>query len=46
MGGPAATIEFLPGYRSTIANSPGSLEPKIVRDLSWSGSACASSRST
>jgi phytoene dehydrogenase-like protein len=33
MGGPAATIEFLPGYRSTIANSPGSLEPKIVRDL-------------
>ena len=29
----AATIEFLPGYRSTIANSPGSLEPKIVRDL-------------
>ncbi|BBK40938.1 oxidoreductase [Allostella vacuolata] len=33
LGGPAATIEFLPGYRSTIANSPGSLEPKIVRDL-------------
>ncbi|BBK30767.1 phytoene dehydrogenase-like protein [Stella humosa] len=33
MGGPAATIEFMPGYRSTIANSPGSLEPKIVRDL-------------
>ncbi|MGE0714784.1 MAG: phytoene desaturase family protein [Alphaproteobacteria bacterium] len=33
LGGPAATVEFMPGYRSTIANSPGSLEPKIVRDL-------------
>ena len=33
LGGPAATIEFMPGYRTTIANSPGSLEPKIVRDL-------------
>lgn len=32
-GGPLATIEFLPGYRTTIANSPGSLEPKIVADL-------------
>jgi phytoene dehydrogenase-like protein len=33
LGGPAATIEFMPGYRSTISNSPGSLEPKIVREL-------------
>jgi phytoene dehydrogenase-like protein len=32
-GGPLATIEFMPGYRTTIANSPGSLEPKIVADL-------------
>jgi phytoene dehydrogenase-like protein len=32
-GGPIATIEFMPGYRTTIANSPGSLEPKIVADL-------------
>src|SRR5258708_5971027 len=33
LGGPAATVEFMPGYFTTIANSPGSLEPKIVRDL-------------
>jgi phytoene dehydrogenase-like protein len=33
LGGPAATIEFMPGYFTTIANSPGSLEPKIVNDL-------------
>lgn len=33
LGGPAATIEFMPGYFSTISNSPGSLEPKIVREL-------------
>ena len=32
-GGPVATVEFMPGYRTTIANSPGSLEPMIVRDL-------------
>src|SRR4051794_23987944 len=32
-GGPAAKIEFLPGYFSTVSNSPGSLEPKIARDL-------------
>ncbi|HEY4251462.1 MAG TPA: NAD(P)/FAD-dependent oxidoreductase [Roseomonas sp.] len=32
-GGPVATVEFMPGYRCTIANSPGSLEPKIVQDL-------------
>ncbi len=33
LGGPVATLEFMPGYFSTISNSPGSLEPKIVRDL-------------
>lgn len=33
VGGPASTIEFFPGYRGAITNSPGSLEPKIVADL-------------
>jgi phytoene dehydrogenase-like protein len=33
LGGPAATLEFMPGYFTTIANSPGSLEPKVVSDL-------------
>src|SRR5439155_6470079 len=33
LGGPVATVEFMPGYFSTISNSPGSLEPKIVQDL-------------
>ncbi|MBW6401539.1 NAD(P)/FAD-dependent oxidoreductase [Roseomonas sp. HJA6] len=33
LGGPVATVEFMPGYRTAIANSPGSLEPLIVRDL-------------
>jgi phytoene dehydrogenase-like protein len=33
LGGPAATLEFMPGYFTTIANSPGSLEPKVVADL-------------
>ena len=33
LGGPAATLEFMPGYFTTVANSPGSLEPKIVADL-------------
>jgi phytoene dehydrogenase-like protein len=33
LGGPAATIEFMPGYSTTISNSPGSLEPKVVSDL-------------
>ncbi|SLN46388.1 Phytoene desaturase (neurosporene-forming) [Oceanibacterium hippocampi] len=33
LGGPVATVEFMPGYFSTISNSPGSLEPKIVEDL-------------
>jgi phytoene dehydrogenase-like protein len=33
VGGPAATVEYFPGYRSAITNSPGSLEPKIVTDM-------------
>lgn len=33
LGGPAAKREFLPGYFTTFSNSPGSLEPKIARDL-------------
>ena len=33
LGGPAAKVEFMPGYYSSISNSPGSLEPKIVQDL-------------
>jgi phytoene dehydrogenase-like protein len=33
LGGPVATVEFMPGYFSTISNSPGSLEPKIVEEL-------------
>ena len=33
LGGPAATIEFMPGYSTTVSNSPGSLEPKVVADL-------------
>jgi len=32
-GGLAATREFMPGYFSSITNSPGSLEPKIVADF-------------
>lgn len=32
-GGPCAEYEYFPGYRSSITNSPGSLEPKIVADL-------------
>ncbi|MCX8997384.1 NAD(P)/FAD-dependent oxidoreductase [Rhizobiaceae bacterium BDR2-2] len=33
LGGPAATQEFFPGFRSAIANSPGSLEPKVLADF-------------
>jgi len=33
LGGPVATVEFMPGYFTTISNSPGSLEPKIVQEL-------------
>lgn len=33
VGGPASAVEFFPGYRGSIPNSPGSLEPKIVADM-------------
>src|SRR5207249_8075745 len=33
VGGPASTNEFFPGYHGAFSNSPGSLEPKIVRDM-------------
>lgn len=33
LGGPCGAIEFLPGFRSAITNSPGSFEPRILRDL-------------
>ena len=33
LGGPCGTYEFMPGYRSSITNSPGSFEPRIVQDL-------------
>ena len=32
-GGPCAEYEFFPGYRASITNSPGSLEPRVVADL-------------
>ena len=32
-GGLCSLIEFMPGYRGSITNSPGSLEPKIVADM-------------
>jgi len=32
-GGCASTIEYFPGYIGSLSNSPGSLEPAIVRDL-------------
>ena len=37
LGGPCGTYEFLPGYRTAFANSPGSLEPRIVQDLDLAG---------
>src|SRR5260221_6198290 len=33
LGGPAATVEFMPGYSTSVANSAGSLEPRVVSDL-------------
>ncbi len=33
LGGPGGRREFLPGYHTSVTNSPGSLEPKVVRDL-------------
>ncbi|MBB6468444.1 phytoene dehydrogenase-like protein [Aminobacter lissarensis] len=37
LGGPCGAIEFLPGFRSSITNSPGSFEPRILRDLDLEG---------
>ena len=33
VGGPCSVLEYFPGYRGAFSNSPGSLEPKILRDL-------------
>ena len=33
VGGPCAEYEYFPGYRASITNSPGSLEPRVVADL-------------
>ncbi len=33
VGGPCGPWEFFPGYRGAMSNSPGSLEPKIARDM-------------
>ncbi|MDC1249448.1 NAD(P)/FAD-dependent oxidoreductase [Planktomarina sp.] len=33
VGGLCTDYEFFPGYHSSIPNSPGSLEPKVVADL-------------
>jgi len=32
-GGLSSPMEFMPGYRGAITNSPGSLEPKVVMDM-------------
>ena len=37
VGGPCAEYEYFPGYRASITNSPGSLEPKVVADLGGGG---------
>lgn len=33
VGGCASRIEYFPGYTASLANSPGSFEPMILRDL-------------
>lgn len=33
LGGLCRPIEFLPGFRGTVPNSPGSFEPMILRDM-------------
>ncbi len=33
LGGPSGTWEFMPGYRASFTNSPGSFEPKFVAEL-------------
>ena len=34
VGGPVGPVEFFPGFRGAMTNSPGSVEPKIVADMS------------
>ncbi|MFT5220667.1 MAG: phytoene dehydrogenase-like protein [Planctomycetota bacterium] len=33
VGGLSTEYEFMPGYKASMPNSPGSLEPKVVSDL-------------
>lgn len=33
VGGLCGPVEFFPGYRGAVTNSPGSLEPRIVQDM-------------
>ena len=33
VGGPCANFEFLPGYRTSITNSPGALNSRVVDEL-------------
>ena len=33
VGGVCTEYEFMPGFKASMPNSPGSLEPKVVRDL-------------
>jgi phytoene dehydrogenase-like protein len=33
VGGPCSVLEYFPGYRGAFSNSPGSFDPKIIRDL-------------
>ncbi len=33
VGGLSTEYEFFPGYKASMPNSPGSLEPKVVQDL-------------
>ena len=33
VGGPCSPVEFFPGYWGAFTNSPGSLDPRIARDL-------------
>lgn len=33
LGGPCGTFEFMPGYRCSFTNSPGSFEPRFINEL-------------
>jgi len=37
VGGPAGTVEFFAGHRTSLTNSPGSLEQSIVSDMNLPG---------